>query len=181
MTFQANIPQPGAAPQGMSFFSGVPASDTAISVVNWRRFDSVAGRVEIIRDSTKLNTDTLAIILDSMKWINADKFSGSASMQTFDIKLSAIGASISNTSDIRSYILIDTLSSMMWAPYRPDATTVSAACPSTPVHFIVFGLIDKKFYGGVYATTPSSGSNYNVTLTEVKPEDFKVQLNNLTK
>ncbi len=181
MSFQTNIPQSGRAPLGMSFFSGLPATDTSLSIVNWRRFDSVAGQVDIIWDSTKLKTDTLAIILDSMKWINADKFSGSPSMQTFDINLSATGASISNTSDIRSYIFVDTLSSIMWAPYRPDATRVTAACPSTPVHFVVFGLIDKKFYGGVYAATPATGSTYNVTLTEVKPEDFKAQLNNLTK
>ncbi len=183
MAFSAYVPQPGRAVAGMAYFSGLPAQDTAVSIVNWRRFDSIPGRAMIIiRDTFKSQKDTLAFICDSMKMINGDVYRVSGTSQTFSINISATGATISNSSDIRSFVFIDTVTSLTSLGYFPHTDKITnATFEKIPVHFVIFGLIDKKFYGGVYAATPANGSTYNINLTEVKPEDFKAQLNNLTK
>ena len=52
--------------------------------------------------------------------------------------------------------------------------------PNIPVHFVSYGIINGKFYGGVTAATPVTGGNYTIFLSQVDPTAFKGQLNNLT-
>lgn len=172
--FQANIPQGKTPLAGMSFFAGHIVSDPA-NIVLWKPdADSVA------TGSVVYLGDTISIISDSLHWCNADQFITSPHYQTFTVTLSITGSPTVAPSSMLTYTLYDTYKGV-WPMGSPANNIVSENhVPNIPVHFVSFGLINGKFYGGVTAATPAANGNYVITLTQVDPTAFKGQLNNLT-
>jgi hypothetical protein len=184
MFFKAYVPQSGTVPSGFQYFSGITPQDTSVSIVNWRAFvDSGMNRAMIfVKDTTKTKKDTLAFVCDSMKRINGDQYRNGSRSQTFNVNIAATGATINSGSDIRSYIFVDSVQSITSLGYSSNPTTISNVhFDKMDIHLVVYGLINNKFYGGVFATKPTTGSTYTVTLVEVSPTAFKGQLNNLTQ
>ncbi len=180
--YQAIIPQGGTPMPGMTYFAGNPAQDTAVNKVNWNnKIDSTGGHGAF--GMVVYQGDSLDIISDSLHECNADQFMTSPDYQNFNVTIAVTGA-VLGSNHVFGYTLYDTYKGV-W-PLGEIGSYSNGVfnemhVPNIPVHFAVFTLINNRFYGGVTAATPASGSNYNVTLTEVDPVAFKGQLNNLVK
>ncbi len=184
MSFTAYVPQSGKVSSEIQYFSGTTPSDTSVSSVSWRSLASSGmNRAMIfVKDTTKNRVDTMAFVCDSMKRINGDQYKYGSNSQTFNVNIAVTGATINSGSDLRSYIFVDSVKSITDIGYNPHATTFSNVhFDKMDIHLVAYGLINNKFYGGVFATKPTSGSTYTVTLVEVSPTAFKGQLNNLTQ
>jgi hypothetical protein len=175
MYYQAKIPQFGSKDTVMTYFTGTAGANTNSNKVNWA----------LVNDSTKhgigyvvYNGDTITIFSDSLKFANADRFMTNPDYQKFSVTVVATGATASAAS-LLTYALYDSYKGV-WPLTASSGNVYSEHhVPNIPVHFVSMGLINNHFYGGVLAATPKTGGNYQVTLTEVKPEDFKAQINAL--
>lgn len=177
--YRANIPPTGGNIDGIKLFTGTVTSDSGVAKVNW---------VQAQRDSTKYmvnawvatGSDTINIISDSLQLTNADRFLTSPNYQTFTVTATAIGATI-NKEIVHGYSLYDQYKGV-WPLFSYDTTLhkfIEGHVPNIPVHFVVFTVINGKFYGGTLGVTPASGTTYNVTLTQQDAADFKKILNRL--
>ncbi len=180
----ASVPVSGTAPTGMKLFTGQPNLDTTQMKANW---------VLPVRDSAKYmigifvqhvgsgGGDTLNIVSDSLRLCNADQFMTSPIYQTFTVTIAVTGATLPSTG-VFGYTLYDTYKGV-WPLGRIGSYSAGVFTemhvPNIPVHFVVFTLINGKFYGGTLGATPATGSNYTVTLTQQDAVAFKTQLNNL--
>lgn len=177
---QANIPQSGKADPGMTFFAGQAAKDTTNTRVNWNG----------LRDSTSWGNvvyipaviDTISIISDSLGYCNADRFMTSPNYQSFTVNVAVTGVTVPDSIRFKVFTLYDNYKGV-WPcnNYGLQNNVFSENhVPNIPVHFVAYTLINRRFYGGVFAATPKTGETYTVTLTEVDPTAFKGQLNNLS-
>lgn len=181
-TFMANIPCSGADVSGMQFFVGRESVDTTQMLVNWvvPKVDSQNYHLIILPQGPKYTVnDTLRIISDSLKMTNADRFMSSPNYQRFTVTASAPGIVFDSNSYIMGYALYDTYLGAWPMRAFDKGVFYEGHVPDIPVHFVVFGLIDGKFYGGVTAATPVTGANYIVNMTVEDPVTFKAQLNGL--
>ncbi len=177
-TCTASIPQGKTPEPGMSFFAGQAIANPTNNKVNWNnKIDSTGHGFGVV----VYNGDSITIISDSLKMCNADRFMTSPDYQSFTVTISASGAaSGSDLSQVNAYALYDSYKGV-WPLSGISGSVISEGhVPNIPVHFAAFGLINNRFYGGVIAATPATGSNYTLTLFEVSPTDFKAQLNGLT-
>jgi hypothetical protein len=174
-TFKANVPQNKTPPSGLTFFRGQKVEDP-INTVAWKSSDT--GYTDIIYNG---NGDTISIISDSLHWCNADKFLTAPNYQHFKVTIALTGTTITSSSAIKAYALYDNYNGLWPLGFgsRTDNVYSEEHVPDVPVHFVVFGVVNSRFYGGVTAATPKTGGNYTVTLTEVDPLAFKGQINAL--
>ena len=182
-TFQAHIPQPGGAPSGMEIFIGQPNLDTSKFKANWilAKNDTTRYNIGVVIIKSTGGIDTLNIISDSLTRCNADGFMTSPNYQTFTVTITTTGATLPSTGNVYGYALYDNYKGV-WPLYSYNSTDKVFSehhVPNIPVHFVVFTLINGKFFGGTLAATPATGTNYIVNLTQVDPVTFKTQLNAL--
>lgn len=191
-TFSANIPTSGTAPAGMQLFMGQQGADPTKDKVNWTLVKKDTIRevgvfvVHAAGGGGGTNAvDTLRIISDSLKMCNADQFMTNPNYQNFTVAITVSGATLSPSSTVHAYALYDTYKGVWPLGYGFGLGSYSNGVyeehhvPNIPVHFVAFTLIDGKFYGGSLGVTPSTGSKYTITLSEVNEETFKNQLNDL--
>ena len=179
--FQAHVPQNGAATTGMTFFSGVTATDTSVAKVNW------VATVDSPNSYIVAAGDTVDIISDSLILCNADHFLSSPVYQNFTVTVLVPGISLAtsntgNNTTIKGYTLYDNYKGELplgWVGGYANGVYTEEHVPNIPVHFVVFGIINGYFYGGIMGTTPVTGNNYTVTLSKIDPVAFKAQVNAL--
>ncbi len=172
--FTATIPLDKDTVSGMRFFSGREISNPTDTKVNWQSQSDSSDRFIIY------NGDTVNIISDSFIYCNADRLMDYDYDEKFTITVATSGVILSS-SKINGYTFYDNYKGILPFHEFNNGVFKPAEVPAIPVHFVVFGLINNRFYAGVIATTPKTGENYTVTLTETDPAAFKAQLNNLTK
>ncbi len=172
MTYSVNIPQSGSKDTVMSYFRGNTTGGSIANKVNWKIPDSGKNR------EVYYTKDSLGILPDSLNYTNADRFLTNPDYQSFNVTVNASGTTI-NSNTLYTYALYDNYKGL-W-PLQNASTNVYSEhhVPNIPVHFVSFCLINGHFYGGVLGATPKTGSNYSISLTEVKPDDFKAQINGL--
>lgn len=171
-TFRANVPGNST---NMILFKGIANEDTTVSIVNWRQAkpDSNIGVVVI-------GNDTTSIISDSLGQCNADYFMTNPDYQNFTVTVA--GVTLPANTQVLGYTLYDDYKAVwplgLIGSYANGVFTEQHV-PNIPVHFAVFTVINGTFYGGTLGATPSTGSNYTVTLSQIDPTTFKQQLNSL--
>ncbi|MCD6012176.1 MAG: hypothetical protein K0Q79_2038 [Flavipsychrobacter sp.] len=180
-TVSATIPKDKDTVKGMEFFAGTANPPSADNKVNWKRTDSGGGIRAII-----YNGDTVTIISDSLRYINADvflkgKFAGLYQYQKITVNVVISGITPGSLPYLRGFILVDNFKAVYNGPFRGLDMNFNFDFFNCPVHFIFYGLVNDRFYAGVTAATPKTGETYTVTLFETDPAQFKAQLNNLTK
>lgn len=181
--FQANIPNTGALPQGLQFFAARQNKDTSKMLVNWvvPKVDSANYHINVVAAGAGVH-DSLAIISDSLYACNADAFMAAPNYQTFTVTASVSGITMNSDLILYGYTLYDTYKGV-WPLGRigsySNGIFTEHHVPNIPVHFVIFGIINGKFYGGVTAATPANDAKYTVTLAPVDAATFKEQLNNL--
>ncbi len=172
-TFQANIPQGTTPTTGLSLFLGTTIPERQNAVV-WKPSDSISGGTILY------NGDSVNIISDSLHWCNADRFLSNPNYQNFKVTLSITGSPTVVPASFLTYTFYDQYKGV-WPMGSPSNNVISEGhVPNIPVHLVSFGILNKKFYGGVSAVTPVTNGNYTITMSEVDPVAFKGQLNNLT-
>lgn len=177
-TFTASVPTAGTPPDGMKLFTGQPVADTTIVKANWVQAKRDSGTHANIGVVVYPGQDTLHILSDSLNLCNADQFMTTPNYQTFTVNVAVAGATLPSTG-IYGYTLYDSYKGV-WPMFHYSAGSFAEGhVPNIPVHFVVFTLINGKFYGGTFGVTPANGSTYSVNLTEVDPAVFKSQLNDL--
>lgn len=181
--YQAFIPQEGKAPTGMSLFLGEPTQDSTVTKVNWvlPKEDSGGGYGAgwiFIAPGGGAGIDTLVLNTDSLKLCNADQFMSSPNYQDFYVR--AIGANIKDLEDFRAYSIYDNGRGAwkLWGSWKENVNHETHV-PDIPVHFVVFGIMKGKFYGGITGATPKNGETYTVKLEQTEATDFKKKVNDL--
>ncbi len=175
--FSAKIPQGGTAMTGMSLFTGIPATDTTLTTINWNNMvDSTAYHTV---GACIYNGDTLTILSDSLRECNADQFMTSPNYQTFTVTAAISGTTLPAGTIVNAYALYDTYKGEWPLLDGTNGVFSEHHVPNIPVHFAVFTIVNNKFYAGTLGTTPATGANYTVTLTETDPTAFKTTLNAL--
>ena len=175
--FTANIPQGGTAMPGMSLFTGIPATDTTVTTINWaNKIDSNAYHTI---GACVYNGDTISIISDSLHECNADQFMTSPNYQTFTVTAAISGTTLPAGTIVNAFALYDTYKGEWPLLDGTNGVFSEHHVPNIPVHFAVFTIVNNKFYAGTLGTTPATGANYTVTLTETDPTAFKTTLNAL--
>ncbi len=170
---QIRAPLDGASGAGMLFFQGEMVTDAGPNVVDWnvRERDSSGLAPAVIIDG-----DTVGIFTDSTGLINADRFMAVPDYQTFTVQVTGVaGLDAANTYGYALYVT----ENGAWPLLNFTASSSAFAedhVPSFPVHFVVMAVKDGKFYGGIKSATPTTGSTYTVTLSEVTPTAFKAQV-----
>ena len=183
-SFIANIPQTGALATATRFFGGRQPLDTTIARTNWIpiQLDSTGHARNFIEIFP--SNDTLSIVSDSMRLCNADAFMTSPNYQTFTVTISIAGTTLTTSSPVfLGYAFYDNYKAV-WPIGRigsyASGVFTEQHVPNIPVHFVVFGVLDGKFYGGTTGSiTPATGMNYTVTLEEQDATAFKARLNTL--
>ncbi len=173
--FQANIPQGGPVDSAMIVFRGNtydPSGPSAgVTNVNW-----VPGKTDSsVGASIVFNNDTVKIFADSLKFYNGDHYlTGVPTTNSTKLTVSTNGGTLA-PEKMQAYMLVDGKRSL-W-PIRDQ----SFLAINQPCHIVAYGLIDGRFYAGTVAivanTTPGIMNSFSLLMTEVKPEDFKAQLN----
>lgn len=181
--FKANIPQEGDAPTDMKFFSGQSVIDTTLMKTNWLPvvLDSSRYWANVILIPGNGGVDTLSIISDSLKLVNADKFYGNANLQNFNVKISANDVELSTTNRVDVFVLYDGIKTAM-PIYHSSAGYLNydvSNISNVNIHFIAFTVVRGKFYGGLLPAVPVTGASYNIILSEIDPVVFKAKLNAL--
>ena len=168
--FTANMPMRGTDAAGMRLFTG--KRDQATGQVNWMPVaDSAVGIATI-------GTDTISIISNTLDYCNADRFMSNPDYQTFTVKAVVSGGQVVNDS-LMGYTLYDTYNGV-WPLYLSSGGVFHEThVPTIPVHFVVIGVINGIFYGGITAATPANGGSYQVILTQITPSAFKTQVDAL--
>lgn len=171
----AYVPQDGPPLLHMTFFKGIPSQDTSVNRVVW--IDSI-GSGSVVKHVTN---DTLDIISDSLGILNADKFLTNPNYQDFHVKIFISGSVIISSSDkIHIYALYDTVKGVWPINHQLSANEYAEShVPDIKVHFVAFTVINRYFYAGITTATPKTGETYTITLSEIFPEDFKKQINEL--
>ncbi len=177
MAFQANLPQFGKKDTAMLLFVGRVNGQSSTDKVNWVRTESDSSSKTY--RNIKYFGDTVNMICDSFNMWNCDHFRGLADPQKFKVSIVANNADISKITNLNGYALFDKENALVYLGYTTTNTYDVTNMPSAAVHFVVFGLINGHFYGGVWGATTKTGETYTVTLTEVDPKDFKAQINGL--
>lgn len=168
-TFQANMPQQHNGDTArMDVFTGHKNAD---GNVVWTQNDPGSD------GSIVFNGDTTIITNDSMDLCNADRFLSSPNYQSFSIQLTTSDGAVlpsAGSGLITGYALYDEYNGV-WPMYNQSASHLynEDHVPDIPVHFVVVGLINGKFYGGITGATPATGSTYNVVLKPTTPAAFK--------
>lgn len=178
--FTATIPKDKDTVSGMQFFVGRELQNNTDNIVNWEKQDSLSSGAIIY------NGDTIVIVSDSFQKCNADKFLSTPDYQNILVAVSVPQNISFDSTKFRAMALYDNykgiwpLGDRMWGEYKHKLYK-EFHIPNTPVHFVIYGLTNNRFYAGVTAATPKTGETYTVTLFETDPSQFKAQLNNLTK
>lgn len=177
MQFEVKLPQNGRDElNGMQVFYGeeIPGETNNVNwvVADTMKQDSGKGGPVVIRGN-----DTLHIWDDSIGMCNADAFMSNPNYVSFTIQLTgATGLSSANTS---AYALYADYYAV-WPMLTINNNVITENhIPDIPMHFVVFSIINGKFYGGTLSVTPTQGGSYTLNVTEVDPEDFKDIVDNL--
>lgn len=171
--FRVNVPQGGTPAPGMDLFFGAPIN-TQANTVNWNVavIDSAQGGNSVV-----YNGDTISIISDSIGYCNLDQFMSNPNYQTFTVTLS--GVTIAANQQVLAYALYDNYNGL-WPMSNITGNVISENhVADIPVHFVVMTIYNGDFYGGIGAATPTNGSNYTVTLSQVTPTAFAAQVSAL--
>jgi hypothetical protein len=171
------IPQNGQPTAGLTFFAGDRIDSVAdgANTINWRqRRDPGQGQTG---PGIVINGDTVNLMTDSLGWCNADRFLSNPNYQTFTVTLS--GASGFDNGQILGYASYDNFPGAWPLNGRSGNVYSENHVPDVPVHFVVYGVKDGRFYGGITAATPANGGNYTVSLSETTVAAFKAQVDAL--
>ncbi|PQJ13043.1 hypothetical protein CJD36_004680 [Flavipsychrobacter stenotrophus] len=166
VTFQANMPQVhNGDTAAMDVFTG--HKDANGNVV-WTQNDPASG------GGISFNGDTTVITNDSMDMCNADRFLSSPNYQSFYVTVTTSDGAVVS-SDLSGYTLYDDYNGV-WPMYHQTTATKfnEGHVPDIAVHFVVVGLINGRFYGGIKGATPANDSTYNVVLKPTTPAAFKL-------
>lgn len=180
MTYTIDIPQGGTPVPGMQIFRGrkvVPITNR--SMVNWR-FGGIDSSGSGSQVSVVYKEDTLSLILDSMNFINGDKYrrDSNGSTQNIIIDVTALGKQVA-LSNYRGYIMVGAENSVFGMYSTSGTTVMNLSLNKYLFHFVTVALIDGKYFGGITTATPEAGKTYTINMVEVDPIAFKAQLNAL--
>jgi len=180
--FTATIPQTDTASTGMEFFSGRPTLDTTTYKANWVHGATDSSRYNANVFVTSGTGDSINILSDSLKFCNADKYFQNPNYQSFTVAIVLKDATLTTSSTVFCYAFYDQYKGV-WAlgfngKYLNGVFTENHV-PNIPVHFVAMTVVNGKFYGGVLATTPATGMNYTITLSQIDPMAFKTSINQL--
>jgi len=102
--------------------------------------------------------------------------------QTFTVVAKVAGTILNSSYKVYGYTLYDDYKGV-WPLGRigsyADGVFTEEHVPNIPVHFVIFTLVNGKFYGGIGSATPATDSSYTVPLTNVNPATFKKQVDAL--
>jgi hypothetical protein len=156
---------------GMSLYFGRPDDTIASNSVNWQPMtDTSHGWVTA-------GTDTVAITSDSIHYNAASRNLLSPSYQAFALKVTAPITTFSDT--LVAYAVFDSLNTVWQMSASHNHTITETMVPNSPVHFVVFTVINGDFYAGITAATPVTGNTYTVNLTKTSPVALRVKIDAL--
>ncbi len=174
-TFSVTIPAKGADITGMNVYAGRRNDDTSVNKVNWVQRDTASV------DGISMAGDSVVIMADSLNLLTAARLTSDPThYQRFTLTITASGTLLGPA---RPYAFAffdgqNCIWPMGFSRYD-NGTIDDGRVPDMPVHFVVFTLIDGKFYAGITAARPKSGQNYSVVLQHMTVEDFKAQVDKL--
>jgi hypothetical protein len=156
---------------GLSLYFGRPDDTIASNSVNWQPItDTAHGWVTA-------GTDTVVITSDSIHFNAASRNLLSPAYQSFALKVTAPITTFSDT--LVAYAVFDSLNSVWQMSASHDHTITETMVPNSPVHFVVFTVINGDFYAGITAATPVSGNTYTVNLTKTSPVALRQKIDGL--
>lgn len=172
--YTTKIAQPGVPINNLTVFYGTEINTvaTAPNTVNWAEApkDSLQARVAFVT----AGNDTVSIFCDSMGMVNADAFLPNPNYQTFTINITGVPSFDKN--NFQAYALYDDYLAVWPMAFNTSGIINENHVPNAPVHFVIMGVSNGKFYGGMLGTTPTNNSTYTVNLVETTPQSFKEQI-----
>ncbi len=177
LRYTINIPQAGTPPEGLSFFVGgqIPSSKD----VAWSAdLDSNVGSITYMLGH---NADTISITSNKTGFVAADKSIDDPKTHypTFSVTPVIPGVTLSDT--VAAFAVYDGYNSM-WLMQNVNSNhifTESQVRP-IPLHFVLMTVVNGYFYAGILAVPQlTNNANYQVTLTQIAPSDFKTMVGNL--
>lgn len=169
VALEIRIPQGGQDPAGMQLFLGQHIeniNNDGANLINWQQ------RRNAPQGGIIINGDTINLITDTVGWCNADRFLQNPNYQTFTVSVN--GPTGFQQGEILGYAPYDNFLGVWPLTNRSGNVYSETHVPDVPVHFVVYGVKDGQFYGGIAAATPANGGNYTVTLSATTPQEFKV-------
>ena len=188
VAYAVNLPQKGTVIPGMSVFHVSGDSIRTINTVattelnakvKWRPVYPVTPLTSII-----YNGDTVKMFNDSLEYGNADKFMSNPNYQTFQLSLTTSdGSTLPDWNNVDNVVearcLYDGLNGIWRMKWSSDGIIYEHHVPDIPVHFVVTSIVGGRFYGGILAAIPATGSTYNVVLQPTTPSAFKTLIDAL--
>lgn len=176
-TYQVYMPTHAAADAGMRVFTAHPLQTTSLTLTG------VLPRDWVAHDSLSLasivyNGDTTQLTNDSMEFTNIDKFITNPNYQNFTVTIHADGGEL-NDAHVSVYAMFDNYNCTWYMASISNHVVYENHIPNIPVHFVAVALINGQFYSGIIGATPTTGSNYDITLKKSSPADLKAQINGL--
>jgi hypothetical protein len=140
----------------------------SVNTVNWYRNDTI-GVSNIVGDTTYLTSD-------SLRYIASSHYLNPSTNANFTIRLDAPIAleqtvAVALINGVRSvYPVSSAISNSIYAQH----------IPAMPLHVAVMGVTKGVFYGGIVPiNNPMTDSTWTVTIKQVDPQAFRLQMNAL--
>ena len=165
---------------GMQLFVGKNITNSYFTDVNWTMSPS-NGNHNIGIHSTGI--DSVNIITDKLNLISCARIWSQQNLQTCTLTVRAAGVTIPDASKVMAYAIFTNANSIMGIEHPLNTTGNGAFFPKNlpmePLYFVVFTVINGKFYGGTLNATPKTGETYEVMIKPADAVKFRTQLNQL--
>ena len=170
--YQVSLPiASGISTAGMGLYFGRPDDTVSSNLVNWQPVtDTTYGSVSAV-------TDSVIISSDSIHYNAASRNLLSPSYQAFTLHVTAPITTFSDT--LVAYAVFDSLNSIWQMSASHNHLISETMVPNSPVHFVVFTVINGDFYAGILAATPVAGNTYTVNLSKTSPAALKSRIDGL--